>query len=304
MLTEYIVAYDCKRLDLYLKDNTEYSRSHIKTLCESGKVTVLGKQAKVSTPVKQGDVIKLEQIEPKKLDLTPQNLPLDIIYQDEDIAVINKAQGVTVHAGGGTTSETLVNALLYHLDSLSGINGVIRPGIVHRIDKDTSGLLVVAKNDTAHLSLSKQISEKTAKRIYVALLEGVVKTDEGKIETYISRSEKDRKMMAVSNSGRIAITYYKVLKRYKKYTLCEFSLMTGRTHQIRVHSKHIGHPIVGDKVYGFKKPSRNFSLEGQLLHAKKLVLTHPKTGKEMAFSAPLPDYFEKVINTLDREEKA
>ena len=222
---------------------------------------------------------------------------MDIVYQDEDVAVINKAQGVTVHAGNGTHGSTLVNALLYHLDSLSGINGVIRPGIVHRIDKDTSGLLVVAKNDAAHLSLSNQIKDKTCARIYYALVEGVVKTDEGEIETYIGRSDKNRTMMAVTDRGRKAITDYEVVKRYSAYTLMRFSLKTGRTHQIRVHCKYMGHPIVGDPVYGYK--TQKFKLNGQLLHAAELAFNHPRTGERMTFTAPLPDYFEAVLKKLE-----
>ena len=223
---------------------------------------------------------------------------MDIVYQDEDVAVINKAQGVTVHAGNGTHGSTLVNALLYHLDSLSGINGVIRPGIVHRIDKDTSGLLVVAKNDAAHLSLSNQIKDKTCARVYYALVEGVVKTDEGEIETYIGRSDKNRTMMAVTDRGRKAITDYEVVKRYSAYTLIRFSLKTGRTHQIRVHCKYMGHPIVGDPVYGYK--TQKFKLNGQLLHAEELSFNHPRTGERMTFTAPLPDYFEAVLKKLEK----
>ncbi|MBQ3166424.1 MAG: RluA family pseudouridine synthase, partial [Clostridia bacterium] len=196
-----------------------------------------------------------------------------------------------------TNGGTLVNALLYHLKSLSSINGVVRPGIVHRIDKNTSGLLVVAKNDQSHLSLAKQIEEKSAKRIYVALLEGVVKSDSGLIDTLIDRSDRDRKLMAVSSTkGRRALTEYKVLKRFSGYTLCEFSLKTGRTHQIRVHAKYLGHPVVGDEKYGFKK--QKFQLNGQLLHAKTLILSHPTTGEVMEFTAPIPPYFEEVLKKL------
>ncbi len=234
-----------------------------------------------------------------KLDLEAKNIPLDIVYQDKDIAIINKPQGMTVHAGNGTHGSTLVNALLYHLDSLSGINGVIRPGIVHRIDKDTSGLLVVAKNDAAHLSLSKQIKDKTCHRIYLALLEGVVKQNDGVIDTFIGRSDKNRTMMAVKDSGRRAVTHFKVLKRYKEFTFAEFKLETGRTHQIRVHCKYIGHPIVGDPVYGYEK--QKFKLNGQLLHAWKLELTHPSTGERMTFEAPIPDYFQAVLQKLDKQ---
>ena len=233
------------------------------------------------------------------MDVTPCDIDIDIVYEDEDMAVINKAQGMVVHPAPGSYDNTLVNALLYHLSSLSNINGVIRPGIVHRLDKDTSGLLVVAKNDNAHINLQEQISTKSAKRYYIALVDGDLKKDEGIVHTYIDRSSKDRKMMAVSrdNKGREAITLYKVLQRYVGYTLVEFELKTGRTHQIRVHSKHLGHPIVGDRVYG---GSNKFGLNGQLLHAFKLVLTHPRTGKEMTFVADIPDYFKNVLNQLKK----
>lgn len=295
--TMIIAACDYKRLDLFLAENTDFSRSHVKKLIDDGFVTVNGKQLKSGASVKAGDTVSVSAPEPVKLDLTPQDIPIDIIYQDDDIAVINKQQGLTVHSGGGTNGGTLVNALLYRLDKLSGINGVIRPGIVHRIDKDTSGLLVVAKNDAAHVNLAKQIQTKSAKRIYVALLEGVVKPDNGLIDTFIKRSDKDRKLMCASDrDGRRAVTEYKVLKRYEGFTLCEFSLKTGRTHQIRVHAKYIGHPVVGDKAYGYKK--QKFDLQGQLLHAYKLVLTHPTTGKVMEFTAPIPDYFENVLKKL------
>lgn len=285
-----------ERIDVFLTKNTDFSRSHVKKLCDEEKVCVDGKPVKSNKKLKVGEVVEIDYIEPKNLEIAPQNIPLDIVYQDDDIAVINKQQGLTVHAGSGTNGDTLVNALLYHLDSLSGINGVIRPGIVHRIDKNTSGLLVVAKNDKAHVSLAKQIEEKSCKRIYVALLEGKLKSDEGRIETFINRSDKDRTKMAVSKIGRKAITDYKVITRYEDYTLCEFSLQTGRTHQIRVHAKHLGHPVVGDKEYGYK--NCKFNLNGQLLHAKELILTHPSTNEIMRFTAPLPDYFEKVLKTL------
>lgn len=291
----------CKRLDLFLSENTEISRSHAKNLCEQGFVLRNGKALKASDGVKEGDEIVVNEPKPVSLDLTPQDMPLDIIYQDEDVAVINKAQGVTVHAGGGTKGNTLVNALLYHLDSLSGINGVLRPGIVHRIDKDTSGLLVVAKNDRAHVSLASQIEKKTCRREYIALLEGVVKEDKGRIETFIGRSDKDRKLMAVTKTGRKAATNFEVIKRYKEFTLCRFILETGRTHQIRVHAKYMGHPVVGDKAYGFKK--QKFALEGQLLHAYKLTFTHPSTGEAVSFTAPLPDYFERVLNSIAATER-
>lgn len=297
MKTEIFTAETHERLDVYLTAKLNKTRSAVKKLIDDGMITVNGNNEKAGKVIKCGDVISVTLPDPVPLDLTPENLPLDIVYQDEDVAVINKAQGVTVHAGNGTHGSTLVNALLYHLDSLSGINGVIRPGIVHRIDKDTSGLLVVAKNDAAHLSLSDQIKNKTCARIYYALVEGVVKTDKGEIETYIGRSDKNRTMMAVTDYGRKAITDYETVKRFSSYTLMRFSLKTGRTHQIRVHCKYIGHPIVGDPVYGYK--TQKFKLNGQLLHAAELAFNHPRTGERMTFTAPLPDYFEAVLKKLE-----
>jgi len=285
-----------KRADVFLAENTDFTRSHIKKLCDDGFFSVNGKKVAANKILKSGDVAVLIIPETVSCDLEPENIPLEIIYQDDDLAVINKPQGMVVHAGGGTNGKTLVNALLYHLDSLSGINGVLRPGIVHRIDKNTSGLLVVAKNDKAHLALSSQLQDKTCRRIYVALLSGVLKEDEFRIETFIGRNPKDRKTMAVVDSGRKAITDVKVIKRYKDYTLCEFSLKTGRTHQIRVHAKHIGHPIIGDPEYGFK--NCKFNLKGQLLHAKTLEFIHPTTGEKCSFSCDIPDYFKEVLNKL------
>ncbi|MDE7087894.1 MAG: RluA family pseudouridine synthase, partial [Clostridia bacterium] len=231
--------------------------------------------------------------------------PVDIVYEDADIAVINKPQGLTVHAGNGNFDGTLVNALLYKLDNLSGVGGVIRPGIVHRIDKNTSGLLVVAKNDKAHLSLAEQIAEKSCHRTYIALLEGNLKDDSGTVTTYIGRSQTDRTKMAVvqPEKGKIAITDYTVLARAQfsgqSYTLCRFDLQTGRTHQIRVHAKYLNHPVVGDDVYGRKK--REFGLNGQLLHACRLELTHPVSGERMTFRAPLPDHFTAVLNKINMQ---
>ena len=284
------------RVDVFLSTKLDKTRSHIKKLCDDGNVLVNGKTAKSSKVLKDTDLVEVSIPDNKNLDLEPKDLPLNIVYQDNDLAVIDKAQGVTVHAGSGTNGDTLVNALLYHLDNLSGINGVVRPGIVHRIDKNTSGLLVVAKNDKAHLSLAKQLEDKTCHRSYLALLEGVLKEDSGTICTFIGRSEKDRTKMAVLSHGREAITNFKVLTRYSNYTLCEFSLKTGRTHQIRVHAKHIGHPIVGDKEYGYK--NQKFKLEGQLLHAYKLEFVHPTTNKIVTFESELPDYFKKVLKGL------
>lgn len=299
MENKIIIADKSERLDVFLSEKLDKTRSAVKKLVDDGEITVNGNKVKAGRTLKIGEEISVNIPDPVKLDLEAENIPLDIIYQDKDIAIINKPQGMTVHAGNGTHGSTLVNALLYHLDSLSGINGVIRPGIVHRIDKDTSGLLVVAKNDAAHLSLSEQIKNKTCHRIYLALLEGTVKQNDGIIDTYIGRSDKNRTMMAVKDSGRRAVTHFKVLKRYKEFTFAEFKLETGRTHQIRVHCKYIGHPIVGDPVYGYEK--QKFKLNGQLLHAWKLELTHPSTGERMSFEAPLPDYFQAVLQKLDKQ---
>lgn len=299
MENKIIIADKSERLDVFLSEKLDKTRSAVKKLVDDGEITVNGNKVKAGRTLKIGEEISVNIPDPVKLDLEAENIPLDIIYQDKDIAIINKPQGMTVHAGNGTHGSTLVNALLYHLDSLSGINGVIRPGIVHRIDKDTSGLLVVAKNDAAHLSLSVQIKNKTCHRIYLALLEGTVKQNDGIIDTFIGRSDKNRTMMAVKDSGRRAVTHFKVLKRYKEFTFAEFKLETGRTHQIRVHCKYIGHPIVGDPVYGYEK--QKFKLNGQLLHAWKLELTHPSTGERMSFEAPLPDYFQAVLQKLDKQ---
>ncbi len=291
-----------QRLDVFLAEKTGKTRSATKKLCEEGNVKVNG-----NLPKKAGDALKVgstvEVLIPDAVRLATEaeDIPIDIVYQDRDIAVINKPQGLTVHTGNGVHGSTLVNALLYHLDSLSGINGVLRPGIVHRIDKDTSGLLVVAKNDGSHLSLSEQIKEKTCARIYVALLEGVLKSDKGTVDTFIGRSQKNRTMMAVTREGRRAVTHYEVIKRYGNYTLCRFKLETGRTHQIRVHSKHLGHPIVGDPVYNTKVDK--FGLKGQLLHAERLELTHPTTGERMSFEAPMPDYFVNVLESLEKKKR-
>lgn len=299
MENKIIIADKSERLDVFLSEKLDKTRSAVKKLVDDGEITVNGNKVKAGRVLKIGEEISVNIPDPVKLDLEAENIPLDIIYQDKDIAIINKPQGMTVHAGNGTHGSTLVNALLYHLDSLSGINGVIRPGIVHRIDKDTSGLLVVAKNDAAHLSLSEQIKNKTCHRIYLALLEGTVKQNDGIIDTFIGRSDKNRTMMAVKDSGRRAVTHFKVLKRYKEFTFAEFKLETGRTHQIRVHCKYIGHPIVGDPVYGYEK--QKFKLNGQLLHAWKLELTHPSTGERMSFEAPLPDYFQAILQKLDKQ---
>lgn len=268
----FIAESVCPRADVFLCEKLDKTRSAVKKLIDGGCVIINGKSAKPSQEINGGDVIEVTLPPATEYSVKPEDIPIEIIYEDKDIAVVNKPQGMTVHMGNGNTDGTLVNALLYRLDSLSGINGVIRPGIVHRIDKDTSGLLVVAKNDRAHLSLSQQIAEKTCKRTYLALLEGNLKENSGRVTTYIGRSAQDRTKMAVvaPDKGKLAVTDFTVLERYQGYTLCRFDLQTGRTHQIRVHAKHLGHPVVGDTVYGVKK--QKFNLNGQLLQDRKSVV--------------------------------
>ncbi|MDE6691128.1 MAG: RluA family pseudouridine synthase [Clostridia bacterium] len=299
---------DYSRADIALSERLEgYTRSAVKKLFDGGYVAVNGKIAKPSLAINVGDEIEATLPDPVECVAHPEDIPIDIIYQDADVAVINKPQGLTVHAGNGNIDGTLVNALLFKLDNLSGVGGVIRPGIVHRIDKNTSGLLVVAKNDKAHLNLAEQIAEKSCRRTYIALLEGNLKDDSGTVTTYIGRSQSDRTKMAVvqPEKGKIAITDYTVLERAQlgsqQYTLCRFDLHTGRTHQIRVHAKHLNHPVVGDDVYGRKK--REFNLNGQLLHAWRLEFTHPTSGERLTFTAPLPDYFTQVLKKLGIEFK-
>lgn len=287
------------RLDVYLAEVLEeWTRSQIKKQIDSKNAIVNGKPRKAGFALKSGDIVSISFNKEVGLeDVSPENIPLDIIFEDDDIVVINKKQGMVVHPAPGNYEHTLVNALLYHFKNLSQ-EGSIRPGIVHRIDKDTSGLLVVAKNDKAHVDLALQIAEHSAKRTYVALLEGNLKSEQGTIETFLDRDKRDRKKYAVSDSGKFAITHFKVLTHFEGYTLCEFVLETGRTHQIRVHAKHIGHPIVGDPVYGFAK--QKFKLDGQLLHAIKLELVHPKTRQKMEFVAPIPEYFQNVLSKLKK----
>ena len=288
---------DKQRLDVFLAAETGWTRSQIKLQVDSKRVLVNGKTQKAGFLVKNNDKISLSFAK-DVLDINaePEDIPLDIVYEDDDFAIINKPQGMIVHPAPGAYNHTLVNALLFHFDSLSKTGDNIRPGIVHRIDKDTSGLLVVAKNDNAHASLAKQIAEHSCFRHYMALLEGNLKEDSGIVDTFISRSKTDRKVMAVSTEGKRAITHYNIVKRFANYCLVEFVLETGRTHQIRVHSKHLGHPIVGDKTYGIK--NQKFNLEGQLLHAYKLELTHPTTGKRMSFECEIPEYFNSLLNKL------
>ena len=260
-----------------------------------------GKIKKAGEKLKEADVVEISIPEDILLDVKPENIPIEIVFENDDFAVINKPQGLVVHPANGNQSGTLVNSLLYNLKNLSSINGVIRPGIVHRIDKDTSGLLVVAKNNEAHLNLAKQIQEKTCHRFYLALVFGNVKQDEGTINANIARSTKDRKKMAVCDSscGKVAISHYKVLKHYASdYTLLEFKLETGRTHQIRVHSAYINHPIVGDEVYG--RVDKNLKSNGQFLHAYKLQLKNPRTNELMTFKAPIPELFDNALKKLDK----
>lgn len=297
------VANEQIRLDVFLAKETGASRSNIKTVVESDGVFVNGVLRKKSGfELKEGDAVEFTLPEPKTLDVEPNGeIKLNIVYEDEHFAVINKPQGMVVHpASSYQKNDTLVNALLADLDKLSSINGVIRPGIVHRLDKDTSGLIVVAKTDEAHKSLASQIEKKTARRIYFGLCDGNFKEDNGTIDAPIARNKRDRKKMGVDPDGRRAVTHYTVLERFGKYTLVRFELETGRTHQIRVHSSHIHHPIVGDEVYG---GSTALYKNGQLLHARQLVLTHPISGERMTFEAELPDYFENVLEKLRKLQK-
>lgn len=286
-----------KRLDVYLASMIDWTRSQIKLQIDNGKALVNGKVQKAGFLVKNGDVVTLI-FSKEVINAEPENIPLDIVYEDADLAIINKPQGMVVHPAPGAYNHTLVNALLFHFENLSKSEDKVRPGIVHRIDKDTSGLLVVAKNDSAHANLSKQIAEHSCFRHYFALLEGNLKEDNGDVETFISRSTIDRKIMCVSETGKKAITHYHVIERFKDYCLVEFVLETGRTHQIRVHSKFLGHPIVGDKTYGIK--NQRFNLDGQLLHAYKLELTHPVTGQRMSFECEMPIYFKNILTKLKK----
>lgn len=276
------------------------SRETIQRMIKTGKILVNNKQEKASFKTTVGDLITLEEEIPAEIELKPQEMPLDIIYEDDDMLVINKEKGIVVHPGNGNPDGTLANAVMAKCKgSLSGIGGKIRPGIVHRIDKDTSGLIIVAKNDTAHINLSKQIQDRKVKKTYIALVRGVIKENEATVNMPIGRSSKDRKKMAVTKDGKEAITHFKVLKRYNGFTLLEVKIETGRTHQIRVHLSEIGYPIVGDEVYSNGK--NPFGVKGQMLHAEKLELKHPRTGKDLTFEAPVPKYFANIINQLEKE---
>lgn len=287
-----------KRLDIYIAENfNELSRTMIKKLIESNNILINDKSEKVSYKVQANDNISIDVPEAKETKLKAQEIPLDIIYEDNDIIVVNKPKGMVVHPANGNPDGTLVNAILAICkNSLSGIGGELRPGIVHRLDKDTSGLIIVAKNDKAHINMSEQIKERNVKKTYIALVRGNVPEEEATINMPIGRSTKDRKKMAVIKNGKQAITHFKVLKRYSKYTLLEIKIETGRTHQIRVHMAEIGYPVVGDAVYSNGK--NEFGIEGQMLHAYKLEFMHPITNKHMELTAPLPQYFEEILKKL------
>lgn len=292
-----------KRIDAYLVETSgEFSRVAIQRLIQNKKILVNGKQVKASYKVQENDEIFLEEEKPKNIELKAQDIPIEIIYEDNDIIVVNKPKGLVVHPANGNPDGTLVNAIMSICkDSLSGIGGQIRPGIVHRLDKDTSGILIVAKNDKAHINISEQIKNHNVKKTYIALVRGIVKENEATINMPIGRSTKDRKKMAVNKNGKEAITHFKVLKRYDCYTLLEVNIETGRTHQIRVHLSEIGYPIVGDNIYSNGK--NEWGIQGQVLHAKSLMFKHPITCKEMFLEATIPDYFEEILNKLKTRER-
>lgn len=305
-MKEYIVSQEekGKRLDTYIPSvDTDITRTSAQRLIEDGNILVNGKNAKVSYKIQENDKISVEITEPKQIELKAQNIPIEIIYEDSAIIVVNKPKGMVVHPANGNPDGTLVNAIMAICkDSLSGIGGEIRPGIVHRIDKDTSGLLIVAKNDNAHVKMSEQIKNHEVKKTYIALVRGVFKENEATIDMPIGRSTSDRKKMAVNKNGKNAITHIKVLKRFDKYTLLQVNIETGRTHQIRVHLSHIGYPIVGDYTYSNGK--NEFDVIGQCLHAQKLEFKHPITQKDMCLEAELPQYFKDILDKLkDREIK-
>lgn len=288
---------DGKRLDVFLSEELDdVSRSRAGKFITDAGVTVNGGVIlKRGYSLKENDIITVNITEPEAISAKPQNIPINVIGETRDYAVIDKPRGMVTHPAAGSPDGTLVNALLFKIKDLSSINGAIRPGIVHRLDKNTSGLIVIAKNDAAHVSLSSQIADKTAGRTYIGIVDGNIKEDNGIIEEPIGRDKKDRKSMAVAPGGRYAKTAYKVLERFGAYTLVEFKLFTGRTHQIRVHCKHIKHPLLGDTQYG---GSDNFNVKGQLLHAFKLEFNDPSTGERMYFESNLPDYFEKILTKL------
>lgn len=297
------VESDGKRIDAYLSEKLEdMSRVTVQRLLSNGKILVNHKIVKSSYKVQEGDKIQIEEEIPVEISLKAQNIPLEVIYEDKDFIVVNKPKGMVVHPANGNPDGTLVNAIMAMCKgSLSGIGGEIRPGIVHRLDKDTSGIIVVAKNDKAHINLSEQIKEHRVKKTYIALVRGIVKENEATINMPIGRSEKDRKKMAVTKKGKEAITHFRVLERYDKYTLLQVNIETGRTHQIRVHLSQIGYPIVGDEVYSNGK--NEWNIKGQCLHAKSLEFTHPITGEKMYLEARLPEYFENMLKDLEKRKR-
>jgi len=303
METIFAADKDGERLDVFLvRQQPELSRAHVQKIIASGEVLVDGRARKANFKLKAGASVSFKLPEAAPIEVKPEDIPLDILYEDEDIIVVNKARGMVVHPAAGVDSGTLVNALLFHCHDLSGINGEIRPGIVHRLDKDTSGVMVAAKNDKAHLNLAEQIGMKTAHRSYLAVVHGNIKEEAGIIKGDIGRHPTDRKRMAiVQENGKPAVTHFKVLERFGDYTLVECRLETGRTHQIRVHMTSIGHPLVNDPKYGRCKSP--FGIKGQALHSRQLTLKHPATGEEMTFEAPLPEDMEKILAALRNRRK-
>ena len=299
--TVFTVTESGARLDVYLASLLpEYTRSRLQNMIKDGDVTVNGVQVKSGYKLSAGDQISLRQREAVSMTATAQDIELDILYEDKDIIVVNKPQGMVVHPAAGHYEGTLVNALLHHCGDLSGVGGVIRPGIVHRIDKDTSGILVAAKNDAAHLALSAQLADRSLSRVYEAVVHGGFRADEGIIDAPIGRHPVDRKRMAVTEkNSRSAVTRWEVVARYRGFTHVRCILQTGRTHQIRVHMAHIGHPLLGDMVYGAGKPEKG--LEGQCLHARELKFRHPRTGEEILLTSELPGYFTDVLARLGPE---
>ena len=305
-MNEYIVSAEQEgmRLDVFLTEQMEGSRSYIQSLIKGGHVTVGGKAGKANLRLTPDMVIQVEIPEPESVEVKPEDIPLDVLYEDHDIIIVNKARGMVVHPAVGNYSGTLVNALLFHCKDLSGINGEIRPGIVHRLDKDTSGVMMAAKNDAAHIGLAEQVKEHSAKRTYWALVQGNIVEEKGTIKAPIGRHPKDRmKMAVVFENSKDAVTHFRVLERYGHQTLVECNLETGRTHQIRVHFAHIGHPVVNDPFYGYHR--MDFPIEGQALHSRSLDVKHPITGEDMHFEAPVPADFEACLEFAKtyREDK-
>ena len=289
------------RLDTFIKDNSDFSRTYTATLIEEGFVAVNNVIVeKTSYKTKLNDIVNITEKEIEVLDIVPENIPLNIVYEDDDILIIDKERGMVVHPSNGHSSGTLVNAIMYHCkDKLSSINGVIRPGIVHRIDKDTSGILCICKNDEAHKNIAAQFSEHTNVRKYYAIVKGQISKDSGEINKPIGRDKRNRLRMAIDKNGKEAITRFKVIKRFKNYTYIECELLTGRTHQIRVHMKDMGYPLLGDLTYG--KVDRNFKdLDGQILHAYYLEMNHPKTNERIKFESDIPEYFKNILNELEK----